>query len=112
MKALSLINRLFDELPQLKGIIVAGEDGLPIIEKTRNGLDSEEISAQLLAVINNVTSLGLGKVEELSFTVEEGNIFTCRKSPDGYFIIAVAGKEVIPGKLRFYMELLSRQIKL
>ncbi len=112
MSSIALINDIFERVKGVKGIVVAGEDGLPIIERLEADIDPEEVSGQILAVINNIRSLGLGKVDEIFFNNDRGILYYCKRTPDNYFLIALASPEVIRGKLKFYLDILSSKIKI
>jgi uncharacterized protein len=87
------VDGLRNAIPELRGVLVASTEGLPIAHSLSNGTDPARMAAMAAAA----TSLGrrvsdtlqTGAFEEISVAGDEGQIFLYSAGPKG--VLAVIG---------------------
>jgi predicted regulator of Ras-like GTPase activity (Roadblock/LC7/MglB family) len=73
------INNLRGAIPELRGVLLASTEGLPIAHSLSNGVDPNRVAAMAAAASSlgrRVTeSLSVGNLTEISVTAADGQIF-------------------------------------
>lgn len=86
-----LVEGLKASIPDLRGVVIASTDGLPIADSLPPGMDSARVAAM------TATAIGLGKrisetlsagvITETSVTAKEGQIFIYTAGPKGVLAV-------------------------
>jgi uncharacterized protein len=80
-------------IPELKGVLLASNEGLPVAHSFTNGADAQRVAAMAAAASGlgrRITdSLGVGTLSEVSVTGSDGQIFVF--SAGGKAVLAVIG---------------------
>ena len=84
-----LIENLCNEIPELQGVLLASDDGLPIIHSLTDGEDPARLAAMAAAA----SSLGT----RVSATLETGTVteVSIRASGGDLFVYSVGGRAVL-----------------
>ncbi len=73
------IETLCEAIPELKGVLLASNEGLPIAHSLTNGADPNRVAAMAAAASSLgrriSDSMGVGTLGEVSVQAEEGSLF-------------------------------------
>jgi predicted regulator of Ras-like GTPase activity (Roadblock/LC7/MglB family) len=87
------IDNLRNSIPELKGVLLASSDGLPIAHSLSNGADPNRVAAMAAAAANLgrriSDSMSVGSLAEISVRGEEGVLFVYSAGPKA--ILSVIG---------------------
>ena len=107
----SLLNKIASEMEGLKGIALAGMDGLVVAEiqaEIQDGSDVDltsmvaEHTPILRQAIRALNSRDAGRAEEICFYTDRDTLLF-RMIANDYFILMVLGSEGNPGKGRYLL---------
>ena len=89
------IDNLRNNIPELKGVLLASSEGLPIAHSLSNGADPNRVAAMAAAAANLgrriSDSMSVGTLAEISVRGEEGILFIYSAGPKT--ILAVMGPQ-------------------
>ena len=89
------IDGLRNSIPELKGVLLASSEGLPIVQSLANGVDPNRTAAMAAAASNLgrriSDSMSVGTLQEIAVRGEEGMLFIY--SAGAKAILAVLGPQ-------------------
>jgi predicted regulator of Ras-like GTPase activity (Roadblock/LC7/MglB family) len=87
------IDTLRGAIPELKGVLIASNEGLPVAHSLSGSIDANRVAAMAAAASSlgrRVTdSLGVGALNEISVTAADGQIYLYSAGPKA--VLAVIG---------------------
>jgi predicted regulator of Ras-like GTPase activity (Roadblock/LC7/MglB family) len=70
---------LYTDIPEIKGIILATSDGLPLVSDLKEGVPADKMAALTATALSIgkriMPSLGMGDVSEFTITSADGRLF-------------------------------------
>ena len=89
------VDALRNSIPELKGVLLASSEGLPIVQSLANGADPNRMAAMAAAASGLgrriSDSMSVGALQEIAVRGEEGVLFVYSAGPKA--ILAVVGPQ-------------------
>lgn len=86
-----LVENLRASIPDLKGVLIASTDGLPIADSLPAGMDSGRVAAMTATAVGLgrriSETLSSGTLSETSVTAKDGQIFIYSAGPKGVLAV-------------------------
>jgi len=78
-QAAKAFKELYSEIPEMKGVILATSDGLPLASDMKSNISADKMAALVATALSIgkriMPSFGMGEVTEFSITSAEGRLF-------------------------------------
>ena len=78
-EAKQAFQEIYADLPDVKGLIIATFEGLPVVSDLKGGLSAEKLAALTATALSVgkriMPSLGMGEVSEITISSNDGKLF-------------------------------------